>query len=312
MVHDETFGKTVLFGGLDENGDPLGDTWEWDRSNWALRSNSPALARAQAAIAYDPVRGGVVMFGGRGAQLYNDTWFWRSDLGLWVPIAFGGPPARQSHAMAYDPIDGGILLVAGSDGSTNGIRSDQWFLPSASSTWVQVSPNPSPGWRHEHAMVTNTAEGRVYLFAGEGATKFYGDIWIWGGVADGWESMARQSPGLSNDAKATLAVDPVTGSAFMYGGLGDEGRIWRWNLQTRAWDLLNALGPGPRQWHVFVLDEASGKILLYGGLQDIWMADTWTFDPVTESWTLLETNAPPGPRERAAYVYDPMSQRVVV
>lgn len=313
MAFDATSGKVVLFGGTNASNQRLGDTWEWDGTSWTQRNDSPFLAREQHAVAYDPARGGIVMFGGLGTVLLNDTWFWNTSLGLWVPVAFAGPTVRQSHAMAHDPIDGGILLVGGSTGTSGSVMADQWFLPSGASTWVPVSTPFLPGARHEHAMITHEADGCVYLIAGEGPSFSFGDVWRWNGAATGWESIERPGTGLAQSAWSRVAVDPISGSAFMYGGLGDQGRTWRWNIEEQAWDLLSATGPGPRQWHVFITDEQTGKILLYGGLGGgVSLGDTWLFDPATETWEQLETTAPPGIREQAGFTYDPVSQRVIV
>jgi N-acetylneuraminic acid mutarotase len=313
MVFDEASGKVVLFGGVDADGNLLGDTWEWSGSEWNQRSDDAVMARENAAMAYDPARGGVVLFGGRGTLLRNDTWLWNTVVGAWIPIAFVNPPAREAHAMAYDPVDAGILLYGGSSDSTARM-SDIWFLPSGSTVWTQVAANSPAGARREHVMVTRASEDRIYLFGGEGAGRALGDIWRWNGAGSGWESLDRPGTGLSLSAYSRVAVDPVSGTAFMFGGLGDEGRIWRWNQTTGAWNLLDALGPGARQGHVFLYDEHSGKILLYGGLTTgLGVSnDTWFFDPATETWTQIEEDAPPGLCYNAAFTYDPISQRVMV
>lgn len=324
MALDEASGRVVLFGGLDENDQLLGDTWEWNGSEWNLRNTTAFLAREQAALAYDPVRGGVVLFGGRGTSLRNDTWLWDTVSGNWFPIAFAPPPARAGHALAYDPIDGGMLMYGGTvDGSTT-VMSDSWFLASSSTAWTQLTEDAAPGARSEHVMVTHEAEGRIYLFGGyrSGSSRpELEDCWRWNGAALGWEQVVLPGTGQPGAGLSRVAVDPATGSAFMFGGGGDEldgygtlGRMWRWNRTLETWDLLDAVGPASRLSYVFVCDESTGKILLYGQYfsEGVILADSWSFDTATETWTLLDENPLPGVRSGAAYAYDPISQRVFV
>lgn len=110
--------------------DTLG-LWGWDGVRWTRRSASGAAppGRSGHAVAYDPARGALVLFGGNagslllpgaGATALADTWalqasppgadaplFWRP---ITTPLA---PPARDRHAMVYDPVRREILLFGG-------------------------------------------------------------------------------------------------------------------------------------------------------------------------------------------------------
>ena len=57
--------RVVLFGGLDQNGHGLGDTWEWDGQSWSEQfpGASPSQ-RGPAGVAYDALRKRVVLVGG--------------------------------------------------------------------------------------------------------------------------------------------------------------------------------------------------------------------------------------------------------
>ena len=77
MAYDASRLRTVLFGGADEQAGHLGDTWEWDGTDWsgiATGSASPP-ARSFHAMAYDSKRSRVVVFGGFGdSGALGDTW----------------------------------------------------------------------------------------------------------------------------------------------------------------------------------------------------------------------------------------------
>src|SRR5258708_2980545 len=64
MAYDSQRARTVLFAGADFSAN-MGDTWEWDGSNWTQQSPpSSPVSRSQHAMAYDSQRSRVVLFGG--------------------------------------------------------------------------------------------------------------------------------------------------------------------------------------------------------------------------------------------------------
>src|SRR5262245_12310958 len=67
--YDPRRGVTVVFGGSSGASSTvagLRDTWEWDGAQWNKRTPTAAPpGRENAAMAWDPVRGVCLMFGGR-------------------------------------------------------------------------------------------------------------------------------------------------------------------------------------------------------------------------------------------------------
>jgi hypothetical protein len=61
LVFDESLQAVVLFGGIDNNDQPLGDTWVFDGRSWrqVLRESPPR--RRYAAFAYSPLMQGSVL-----------------------------------------------------------------------------------------------------------------------------------------------------------------------------------------------------------------------------------------------------------
>lgn len=114
-AYDDARGRVVVFGGIhpeDETG--AVETWEWDGRGWELMvADSAPPPRAMAAMAYDPVRRRVVLFGGfwRNGPL-DDTWEW--DGHHWVErTGDRGPPGRMSHQLLYDRVGQRIVLIGG-------------------------------------------------------------------------------------------------------------------------------------------------------------------------------------------------------
>ncbi len=105
--------KLTVFGG-DSRGGPtgagtatlLGDTWEYDPTTNTWANVTPALSpspRRWAAMAYDPITTGLLLFGGQTAMTSpptysNETWLWIG--GAWVQLApTTVPTARALHSM---------------------------------------------------------------------------------------------------------------------------------------------------------------------------------------------------------------------
>ncbi|HWO87772.1 MAG TPA: kelch repeat-containing protein, partial [Gemmatimonadales bacterium] len=85
----------------------LSDLWEFDGSAWrAISPGSEAPDRSSHAMAFDPDRGVMVLFGGTAPlgperQPTNETWEW--DGSRWVRVRPRvSPPAAEYPAMVYD------------------------------------------------------------------------------------------------------------------------------------------------------------------------------------------------------------------
>jgi len=113
MAYDAARKVSVLFGTSD-----LGrvETWEWNGTTWTQRLpiKSPPL-RARHGLAYDPLRGRVVVFGGLGPDIGGDAWQWDSAANTWqelVPLA--SPPPRSAFVFSPD-VTGGLIAFGGAN-----------------------------------------------------------------------------------------------------------------------------------------------------------------------------------------------------
>jgi hypothetical protein len=189
MVYDSTNSRIVLFGGYADSGTSieLGDTWLWNGTTWtqASPSSSPS-PRVAAAMAFDPSRGRVVLFGGvttTGSTTnttFRDTWEWNGATQQWTLVANNtGPSARGGATMAFNPATNRVVLFGGY--ASTAYQSDSWEWNGSS--WTQVFPAASPSPRSRAKMVTDTPRGRVLLRGG----------WDGGFVSDTWEYRSAPS-----------------------------------------------------------------------------------------------------------------------
>jgi hypothetical protein len=118
----------VLFSGARESiADP--DLWEWDGAAGTFTERTPdpippswPPPRVDHGLAWDPIRGRVVLFGGTygaaaigfAVEYFADTWEWDGATGTFAPLVEGvAPPARYNAALAFDAGRGGAVLFGG-------------------------------------------------------------------------------------------------------------------------------------------------------------------------------------------------------
>lgn len=203
-------------------------------------------ARERATMAYDVVRGRVVLFGGDGLRidgtrgLLNDTWEW--DGHKWFRITPNGasPPERASAAMAFDPTRG-VTVLAGGESISGSILGDTWAWDGT--RWTPLDrangANSSAAPRAHAAMAYDTEQGVLRMVGGQtprGDGLEVGDSSHWDGEA--W------APTGSCAGPCQLAV--VDGSAtFTYRGLELFGGRRADGLTNERWVRRTVQDPNP-------------------------------------------------------------------
>ncbi len=166
--------RMIVFGGSREHS-YLGDTWELSlvpgRERWLrLGSEEPRPpARCGTSAVWCGTRKSMVVFGGLGPGILNDTWEFRPDVGHWTRLSLAGesPAGRSQACAAFD--DAGNRMVMTLGVGSVGFDSDVWALDLAlgAEQWRRLAPAgvpPSPraygAWFHDQA-------GRkLYVFGG--------------------------------------------------------------------------------------------------------------------------------------------------
>src|SRR6476620_746277 len=75
--------------------------------------------------------------------------------------------------------------------------------------------------------------------------------------------------------------------------------------------LTPAVSPPARSYLAMTYDEASGKVLVFGGFAGSgYLNDTWTFDGST--WTKVDTAVSPTARAASQMAYDRKTRKVVL
>jgi hypothetical protein len=127
MAYDKARKRIVLFGGGNING-RLGDTWEWNGTDWVqIQATGPA-ARYLHGMAFAENSGVVVLHGGfAGAGDNNAVWEW--DGVVWKPRLNATYANRRGVSLTYN-IENRTVVAFG--GSLSGTVQNQ--------TWLYTSP----------------------------------------------------------------------------------------------------------------------------------------------------------------------------
>lgn len=268
-------------------------TWLFDGLDWApiATANAPA---ALSAMAYDPVRGLVVGFGGNQAG-FGLTW--EFDGIDWIqrfpPISQNSPQA-VSGAMAWVPASQRIALV---QGATSVHRLFEWD----GANWSQgIAVDARPGFS------LATAPGGSVLWCG-------GRLFpIWWGNNQLWNGSALVSPPTDNAPTerewSHSWFDPVRNRTVVTSGAPGNQGTWYWDGVHWTRPVAGTFPPAP---NTSCYDPWRGLLLQFGGVvQEGWEHDQlWARDH-QRTWTVLGNG--PAARYGQACAFDSWRGRMVV
>lgn len=301
MATDPLGRGVMLFGGRSNpayEGTPvfLSDTWLWADGRWTRQQpQTNPSPRGEAAVALDPIRRQVVLFGGRtdfgntASPLLGDTWTW--DGAIWVKVApTHQPESRSAASMAFDPRSGTLVMFGGS--GDHGLLTDVWSWTGDDWQQIRTSVSPPVG-----ATLVGNPAGGVVTVGSCAMTRTDNHAYLY------QDSNFTASP-MEVDAavfkrcRSATAYDPAARVTLIFGGtFGFEDGPFIGPTSDRNADTMtfngaqwhNATlsgGPAGRQGSKAAYDPASEQVVLFGGdAGDVGrdMADTWTWDP--RGWT---------------------------
>jgi N-acetylneuraminic acid mutarotase len=215
--------------------------------------------------------------------------------------------------------DGDVVIFGGDNAGALG--SDTWIWHSDHGVWEARNGGLTrPPARAGAAGAVDASRNRLVVFGGVakalGSEKL-GDVWEYD-VGKGTWTQGTSSGGPTARVYAASAYDSARQRVLFFGGLGsaDSGETWAWDGAANHWQLLTSSGPSPRYGAAMAYDSVHDRFVLFGGTvssaSGVALADTWKFDPSSNTWSLVSsTSAPPG-RTAHALAFDPESERVVL
>lgn len=278
--------------------------------------------RADVAMAYDPVRGSVLLFGGVNPLFQGDTWSWKNS--AWTPHLVSdtgpAPSPRSGAAMAWD----GYQMVLFGGLTEKGAVGDTWTWDG--SRWNPLTLETAPSARYHASMVFDAKQDKVVLFGGAPANS--NDTWLWDGSPKspgagpgnpkGWTSLDAGGPSgpsrPSGRSYAAMAYDGAGQNLVLFGGVDGvsspllDAKTWLWDngwtaapqppsrptscptpgapVQTPAAPTLT-----PRYGAAMAFDEVTQKVVMFGGWGPCEVGKTLSGDftssvyYVDETWT---------------------------
>jgi cysteine-rich repeat protein len=265
IVYDPFRRVLVMFGGQDEistTPTDRADTWEWNGAQW--REVTPIVSppsRSLHALAYDPRRHRVVLFGGTSVRFgaLDDTWEYDGTTWQRVPTPTS-PSGRTSVAMTWDPQLDRIVLFGGAQDTLR--FDDTWTWDGAA--WTKLDTARAPSGRSYGGLVYDAARSRLLLFGGcPSGTDRISDLWTFDGTT--WSALATTPTVPTAEFYSGMVYDAIHGvpiaiiGAFISPGIfSDE----LWELSGTTWrQLASTQASGP----AFLLDGVSyGSDLEHG------------------------------------------------
>jgi N-acetylneuraminic acid mutarotase len=239
-----------------------------------------------------------LLFGGlavSGSAFLGDTWVYDLSDNTWTEMApAASPPARWGHALAYLGGDQ-VLLFGGSPDGSN-FLGDTWVYDLSANTWTQKSPASAPSWRYHHALA-GFGDGTVLLFGGYYGT-YSDETWVYDLRGNTWTELEPKAAPPARTQHALAAM--IDGQALLFGGWDGAtylGDTWVYDLIANTWQNQAPIAsPSARAKPAMVaiggLLQGSDRVLLFGGSDGTYLADTWVYDAGTNRWTDRAPDAP--------------------
>jgi len=316
-------GKTYVFGGTADNPDAnifFDDLWEWDGTTWSqVQTDVRPSGRSGAAMAYDPLRKSLILFGGVNNSpvgimeqlVLGDTWEWNASTRKWSQLQpTASPEPRQDHALVTDSgrakvlLFGGYLLAPvatyptpGTPRTPNAISNAVWEWDGGKLTWTNRTPVSftltPPGYASfESLLAFDDARQKVLVLDTGTSPSNNLALWEWDPVSAGWAKRdsgdVLHFDGYTSDAhvvydglrrRAVVPVVEETPNSF------SPSVVWEIDTKGPTWYLRNL----PASTNQFpgspaaTFDSQRGVVVVFGGTID-------GIKSTSETWEYKVTN----------------------
>lgn len=229
-------GNAVLFGSDKNPIHCLDDTWKFQYGAWKeLAVNIHPDARAEAAVAYNPSRKKVVLFGGRkagGKWVAGDTW--EFDGNKWNQVGTQGPTPGSGAIMVYDAQLKQIVLLGG-----NPVIAKEKDYNGPMWSWNGKNWNSMDSkvpLIFNSCMAYNINENFILRFGGWDGQKRVNDTWIYKNKE--WKKLHLKNAPVARN-HSIMIYNSEKNSFFLYGGHDGENIFGdMWEFKNRKWTLL--------------------------------------------------------------------------
>lgn len=269
---------------------------------WQQRQDIGPSARV-TAITQSPTSGRTLLFGGRGAGVFGDTWEWDGE--GWVQLEDKGPGPRELMGLTFDS-GRGVVVLYGGWLAGNSEATDTWEWDGEG--WTQVADTGPVVDHYYFSIVYDEARKTTLLEGGSVETLGVG-TWGWDGNA--WTQLADIGPAKRHSAGRVF--DSARQRGVLFGGFGEGNKevsdTWEWD--GFAWAQIQDIGPArlghAMSWFGSQTLLFGGAVLVEGSFQTL--SDTWSWDG--KHWRERQ-DIGPSARVSASMAWDPTRERAVL
>ncbi len=308
-IYDSANQRIVLYGGqrigaVDTVFDQVWVLTLGCNPQWSLLVHDSGPKRFDAAVAYDPVHGQLVVFGGQDEHGTSRGDTWTLSLGAsptWARDSSGGGPCPRTGVTGiWDPGTNQFAIFGGQAAPWGFYMSDTWEQsmtspygwsnPSGSPDCNSTLDNPTnvPDRRGYHVMIYDSANSRMLVHAGDYEGQIGDDVFTSSDDGANWSEMGN--PHLSLPRMSHTGVyDAGRKRMIIFGGTQSEGGVgmndaWELSLGapgSEAWTQLSPSGTAPqaRQEQAAAFDPVQDRMIVFGGLSNSGgnpdLNDTW-------------------------------------
>jgi len=276
-------------------------------------------ARFDHAMAYDPDRNVVLMFGGTiatsGDSELQDTWEWDLASSQWREVGpttctlTTCPDKRHGAAMVYDPGNQAMVLFGGH--SFTARLQDLWIYKGGQWTPVDQSATTIPEKRHNHTMAydpVGSGGPLIWLFGGNVNNWSQKDLWaltldlVPTVPTASWTSLGDAPAAMLSRYAHSMSYMPSKDAFYIFGGksfdnntIGTLNDLWKLDRSLTFTELAPGappivVEPGKRYGQVMaaygeVVVVFGGEVLNNGLSNDTWEGNELAWNQVTPTGT---------------------------
>ncbi|MFW9904336.1 MAG: kelch repeat-containing protein [Candidatus Thorarchaeota archaeon] len=310
-------------------------------SDWVEMSPEiapPARYHHFRQSAYDSQSDRIILFSGDNgdySKMYNDTWAYDYNSNTWENLTTPEMKnaAKLAAAMAYDSESDRIIMFGGwkwahghSVYQETGVG-ETWSYDYETNTWTNLTTENSPPFRGCCSLTYDKANDRMIMFGGFDSKMnevttlpFYHDTWAYDYNTNTWTNMTPtvSPPPLGNPG---TTYDSKSNKTILFGGVScrdcvDLDETWVYDYKENTWTNLNpVIHPTKRVLGMMTYNSKLDRIIFFGGLQyngGIYHSDTWMYNYNTNTWTDMNSPAPPDRRYSHSFDYDSESDVSII
>lgn len=193
---------------------------------------------------------------------------------------------------------------------------DYGFM-SQTNLWTNMSPSEQPTARGAHSMEYISNHDMIIMFGGS-SDRSQNETWKYDLNMNTWTNLKPENKP-SGRADSAMAFDSMSDRLILFGGAskgnGYCDDTWAYDSMNNSWkDLKPALPPRGRNSHQMSYDIESDKIIMFGGMTDVFRVsnETWAYDYDTNTWKNMSPSISPSVSNAFGLDYDSESDKVVL